>query len=315
MEEAKDSGKAIRSTKNKAATQTSSLPPPSTSGGTEEQEDESSAAFNIDSMTDDKDTDYTDSGKSSPSEEEDEEDYVDEDVPTSKTRKRKPAQKRDTQQSAKKRTFEDTNKEKQSKETDEPEPKKRKATVQVANTDIYSHSGVRLNTLKDAAQESFSTSRSQPLNTQCQQPEMMNYQSFDRPQRPPRPLPPILLEAADPNKLPPSLRRLNPDMRIDIFNRKTGKIMTGREAVPIRYLPQALLMHAEYEPIVPPLADPPMSSPGKTVIREGRSAPNVRVSNSITPQSRQGISSHKGEKVTITKGPYRGYVGESCPCS
>ena len=53
--------------------------------------------------------------------------------------------------------------------------------------------------------------------------------------------------------LPPHQRRLPPNTKIEIFNRKTGRIMRGDDAVLLSQLPAALMDHAEYEPIVPPL--------------------------------------------------------------
>lgn len=191
---------------------------------------------------------------------------------------------------------------------DEPGPKKRKAHAQAATADVTStQSGVRLKDVSDAAQEASASSGTgnQPLNIQCDQSEMMNYKSSDRPHRGiPRSLPPILIQTRSPNKLPAALRRFDPDTRIDIFNRKTGKIMSGDDAIRIHDLPQALLLHAEYEPIVPPSSNQPHAP------REGRSAPNVRVDHSVAPQARRATAKYKGRKVKITKGPYRNYIGE-----
>ena len=52
--------------------------------------------------------------------------------------------------------------------------------------------------------------------------------------------------------LPSELRRLPPETKIEIFNRRTGKIMKGDNAIMLSDLPSALVNHAEYEPIVPP---------------------------------------------------------------
>lgn len=199
-----------------------------------------------------------------------------------------------------------------SEEHDQPEAKNRKATTctrEATASITYAHSGIRLKDLSDAAhqQASASSTCKQPLTIECDQPEMMNYESSDRPRRVPRPLPPILLETTNPKKLPATLRRFDPNTRIDIFNRKTGKILSGEDSIRIRDLPQALLLHAEYEPIVP--FSPSLSQQGLTQ-REGRSAPNVRVCRSVIPLARRNTSTFKGKIVTVTKGPYRGYIGE-----
>jgi hypothetical protein len=190
--------------------------------------------------------------------------------------------------------------------------KKRKPNDQESAVEISSvHSGVRLKDLSDAAQEaSISSTGDQPLNIQCDQPEMLNYKTPNGPQRViPRPLPPIVLETRSPKKVPPSLRRLDPNTRVDIFNRKTGKIMSGEDAICIRDLPEALLLHAEYEPIVPPDVQN-LSRQQAISQREGRSAPNVRVSRSVTAQARGTPSNYRGKKVRVTKGPYNGYIGK-----
>jgi hypothetical protein len=51
--------------------------------------------------------------------------------------------------------------------------------------------------------------------------------------------------------VPESLRHLDSDTKIEIFNRRTGKIMRGEESISLSDLPAALMDHPEYEPIVP----------------------------------------------------------------
>ena len=58
---------------------------------------------------------------------------------------------------------------------------------------------------------------------------------------------PILLQ-----EIPASLSHLPPDTEIEIFNRKTGKIMRGKDAILLKDLSKELMEHCEYEPIVPP---------------------------------------------------------------
>jgi len=64
-------------------------------------------------------------------------------------------------------------------------------------------------------------------------------------------LDPILLQ-----QLPKGLRSLPSNTKIEVFNRRTGKIMKGDNSILLKDLPKELIDHAEYEPIVPP-------SPGK----------------------------------------------------
>jgi hypothetical protein len=58
---------------------------------------------------------------------------------------------------------------------------------------------------------------------------------------------PILLQ-----EIPASLHYLPPDTEIEIFNRKTGRIMRGKDAILLKDLSKELMAHSEYEPIVPP---------------------------------------------------------------
>jgi hypothetical protein len=51
--------------------------------------------------------------------------------------------------------------------------------------------------------------------------------------------------------LPDSIRHLPADTKVEIFNRKTGRIMRGDDAILLSDLPAALMDHAEYEPIIP----------------------------------------------------------------
>jgi hypothetical protein len=68
-------------------------------------------------------------------------------------------------------------------------------------------------------------------------------------------LPPIVMEGEG-SALPGPLSHLPPDLKVDVFNLRTGKVMSGNEAVALRDLPE-LLQFAEYEPIIPP---PPSES-------------------------------------------------------
>ena len=62
-------------------------------------------------------------------------------------------------------------------------------------------------------------------------------------------LDPVLLQ-----QLPKGLRSLPSNTKIEVFNRRTGKIMKGDKAILLKDLPRELIDHAEYEPIVPPLS-------------------------------------------------------------
>eukprot|EP00804_Cyclotella_cryptica_P000783 CCRYP_001050-RA/>CCRYP_001050-RA protein AED:0.03 eAED:0.03 QI:167/1/1/1/0.66/0.5/4/169/866 len=103
--------------------------------------------------------------------------------------------------------------------------------------------------------------------------------------------------------LPEGLRHLPLDAKIEIFNRRTGRIMRGEDAVSLKDLPAALMEHAEYEPIVPP---PPNTD---ILHRIGRSGRNIRISKSVVPQCRVRASAVEGKHVLVIGGEYRGLSG------
>ncbi len=53
-------------------------------------------------------------------------------------------------------------------------------------------------------------------------------------------------------KLHEMLRHLPSDYRVEIFDRKNGRILKGVDSVSIHDLPFVLRRHAEYEPLIPP---------------------------------------------------------------
>ncbi|KAL7482837.1 hypothetical protein ACHAW6_008497 [Cyclotella cf. meneghiniana] len=103
--------------------------------------------------------------------------------------------------------------------------------------------------------------------------------------------------------VPEGLRHLPPVTKIEIFNRRTGRIMKGEEAISLKDLPAALIEHAEYEPIVPPPANTDIPH------RIGRSGQNIRVSKSVIPQCRVRASAVEGKHVLVIGGEYRGLSG------
>ena len=67
-------------------------------------------------------------------------------------------------------------------------------------------------------------------------------------------LPPFILRshAEDQEKMQhEALRHLSPNSRVEIFNRKNGRILKGNDAVLVKDLQSVLRRHAEYEPIIP----------------------------------------------------------------
>jgi len=132
-------------------------------------------------------------------------------------------------------------------------------------------------------------------------------------------LPPLLLNSSDNLKCfetTESLRHLQPDLVIDIFNRKTGRIMRGENGVKVRELAPVLRSHAEYEPIVPlPLVEPCSDEIRRQhVWRMARSSNNTRVSVVVQPQVRAHNSMLKGSDVMVMGGPSRGMIGKVVTC-
>ena len=119
-------------------------------------------------------------------------------------------------------------------------------------------------------------------------------------------LPPIILERLNDRgqkvtNLPSLLR--NPSDGVEIFNRKTGKIMRGEEAIPLENLAEALQNHSEYEPILRASTDT------RGTYQKARSSETAFISNNIKPQSKIRESKAKGRTALIVSGPNRGLIG------
>lgn len=119
-------------------------------------------------------------------------------------------------------------------------------------------------------------------------------------------LPPIILERLNDRgqkvtNLPSLLR--NPSDGVEIFNRKTGKIMRGEEAIPLENLAEALQNHSEYEPILRASTDT------RGTYQKARSSETAFISSNIKPQSKIRESKAKGRTALIVSGPNRGLIG------
>ena len=119
-------------------------------------------------------------------------------------------------------------------------------------------------------------------------------------------LPPVTISPDDDTVLPEAVRHLPPDSKVDIFDRGSGRILTGADAVMVRDLAAVLRSHAEYEPVVPP---PSIRDAASASVREGRSGHDVTVSASVRPQVRTRSSAVEGREVIVTGGRLRGRVG------
>ena len=95
------------------------------------------------------------------------------------------------------------------------------------------------------------TVRQKRLVHEYKLPNQQAYQS-NRPSTNRRVLPSILLDDVNKESIPRALEHLSPDLRLDILNRKSGRVLTGENAVTVKELPKLLKKHASYEPIAPP---------------------------------------------------------------
>ena len=141
-------------------------------------------------------------------------------------------------------------------------------------------------------------------------------------------LPPVVLpstsaddDATILSSVPKAIRHLPLESKVDIFDRKTGRVLSGRSAVLVRDLASVLRAHASYEPIVPPSAieDAVAGAVAEAAkragaVRQGRTAPNITVSANIEPQVRVRASAMEGREVIVTEGRLRGLVGKIEAC-
>ena len=141
-------------------------------------------------------------------------------------------------------------------------------------------------------------------------------------------LPPVVLPSSPVDNdtaiglsVPKAARHLPLESKVDIFDRKTGRVLSGRSAVSVRDLASVLRTHASYEPIVPPPAIEEVAAEAvaeaarrAAVIRQGRTAPNITVSANIEPQVRVRASAMEGREVIVTDGRLKGLVGKIEAC-
>jgi hypothetical protein len=126
-------------------------------------------------------------------------------------------------------------------------------------------------------------------------------------------LPPILLSRSKDGyaAIPIFLQDLkSSNGKVEIFNRKTGKILKGSQSVTLKNLAKELQAHSEYEPICPEYSR--TSSPSSPIYRQARTSTTARVSEQVQPQSRLRASKVVGRNVLITGGSHKGLFGELC---
>jgi len=125
-----------------------------------------------------------------------------------------------------------------------------------------------------------------------------------------------------------SFSHLQPDSRVDIFNKKTGRIMKGENGIKVKDLTNALSNHAEYEPIIRQHPSPQLKATkdnfsydivSKISVKNQQScitgsSTSSRISAPIKPQGKAFKSTSKGHIARVTDGPYRGLNGRVEAC-
>jgi len=128
-------------------------------------------------------------------------------------------------------------------------------------------------------------------------------------------LPPVLLRKTEDCGVTMTtdiLRQLTSKERVDVFNRKTGKIMRDEESISLKNLPAAIRNHAEYEIFFP---DPSSGdSTGTGHCQQSRTSMATRIFRSIEPQSKVRTSKLEGHYVLIVDGPHKGLYGKIDSC-
>jgi len=106
------------------------------------------------------------------------------------------------------------------------------------------------------------------------------------------------------------MSHLPPDTKIEVFNRKTGRVMRGDDAIPLKDLPAALLDHAEYEPVIPP--PQALSEPDEGDTKTGEiNAEKVDTESPRDPSfDPYDTSILIGVTVVIKSGPHKGLTGK-----
>lgn len=117
-------------------------------------------------------------------------------------------------------------------------------------------------------------------------------------------LPPaLLLDSQAQNSIPKALVHLPITEKVDIFNRKTGRIMND---IPISELPSLLRDHAEYEPIYLDKNE----KKSNAHYRASRTSPGGRVGVKVQPQPTLFYGKKNGNIVLVIKGIFKGTWGK-----
>ena len=127
-------------------------------------------------------------------------------------------------------------------------------------------------------------------------------------------LPPVLVSRSKDGyaAIPKFLQGLkSSNGKVEIFNRKTGKILKGSQSVTLKNLAKELQAHSEYEPICPEYSKT-SSSPSSSMYRQARSSTTARVSGQVKAQCRLRATKVVGRNVLITGGSHKGLFGEFC---
>jgi len=121
--------------------------------------------------------------------------------------------------------------------------------------------------------------------------------------------------------IPKSLKHLSPTHKIDLFHRRTGKILSGDNAIMMKDLSKFLRDSGshEYEPMIPPSGtvdyNDGVGVDGRQVDNVNSASNNSNIMN--IPQEQQEKvrkSVAEGLSVLVAGGPYRGLIGKVEAC-
>lgn len=101
-----------------------------------------------------------------------------------------------------------------------------------------------------------------------------------------------------------TLRKMASSEECDVFNRKTGIIMRGKNGIPLKTLPVALQNHVEYEVILP------HSKVKPSIYHQSRTSAAARIFQNVEPQRKICV----GKFALISDGPHKGLYGKVDSC-
>eukprot|EP00594_Rhizosolenia_setigera_P005642 CAMPEP_0178950546 /NCGR_PEP_ID=MMETSP0789-20121207/6716_1 /TAXON_ID=3005 /ORGANISM="Rhizosolenia setigera, Strain CCMP 1694" /LENGTH=355 /DNA_ID=CAMNT_0020631291 /DNA_START=7 /DNA_END=1074 /DNA_ORIENTATION=+ len=194
--------------------------------------------------------------------------------------------------------------------TEIPDPEHQKKAISTCSSSSKSEMNIHIPTKNDCLGDEEKTSNNlnqkrRKLNNNINNnPEELLYKiPEERKNVASEPYPAILVTPATHSNFVLKLNKSIPQEndKIKIFNRKTGIIMTGEEAIQYKDLHKELQTHSEYEPIL-------------SAKQEGRSSASqqIIVKEHVTAQKKKKshyLNRAIGQKVLVMSGTYKGSFG------